>query len=538
MESVLQLFRNMSPAKIFGVAAGIVVVIAGILFMFYGITTKNFSVLYSNLDLKDSNEIIKELDARGIPYQIKGNGTQIQVPEESLLRLRMEMAEKGLPNKGSLVGYEIFDKSEALGTSNFMQNVNLIRALEGELSRTISSIAQIETARVHLVIPKRELFTREVQKPSASVMVKIRGSNTLTKEQINAMGHMVASAVPGLDMSQVTIIDSKGRALKLAANADEDETSAIIAQSEDYRINYEKRVKRIIEELVEKSVGVGHVNAEVSAEINFDRVVTNSEIYDPEGQVVRSVQSIQENENSNEGTNYNTTVQNNLPNTAETNAAPGSSSNVSRLDETTNYEITKTIKNHISETGTIKRLSIAVIVDGTYDIDEKAGTVKYLPRSEEELKKFESLIKSAVGFDEKRNDKIEVVNMQFAIDLDHLKPKTFKDWFKEEFAGLIQTLVIASVVILVILLVIKPVAMRAFEITRAELDEINNIQNAIDDPSAIKVGQGELKEEIIEIQEADLMHKTSTTKTINELASKYPKETLSIIRRWIQETSQ
>jgi flagellar M-ring protein FliF len=444
-----------------------------------------------------------------------------------------------VPSKGSIVGYEIFDKSETLGTSNFVQNVNLVRALEGELSRTIGSFAQVEKARVHLVMPKRELFSREKQAPTASVVIKMRGKRVLSKEEISAISHLVATAVPGLDLAKITIVDTAGRSLKVGSSSSDD-PGLIAATAEDFRVTYENRLKRTIEELLERSLGAGRVKAQINAEMNFDRTVTNSEIYDPAGQVVRSIQAIEEKESSSDkDVNENVSVGNNLPNANKGGGGGNlSSNNAQRTDETTNYEISKTIKNHVSETGTVKRLSIAVLVDGTYKTDPEKNEIKYIPRSEEELKKIEALVKSSVGFDPARNDKIEIVNMQFLTDLEALKEDTVTVWLKRELPNILQTLVIGIVVILVLLLVVRPIAIRAFEITKNDLDEAESIESITKDYVDVKaptLAQDGSQEAMIDIEKLEARFKTSSNKSVNEVVKNHPEETLSALRNWLQK---
>lgn len=544
MDAIIEAIKRMSHTRIMILSISSIIVIIGIIFMFTRITNENYKVLYSNLDMQDSSEIVNELESRGISYEIRAGGSQIVVPDEKVLRLRMVMAEKGIPSKGS-VGYEIFDKSESIGTSNFMQNVNLLRALEGELGRTISSFSQVESARVHLVIPRREIFTKDVQKPSASVMVKLRGSSTLGKDEINAITHFVASAVPDLETNRITIVDGRGKSIKLSSDQEVDDTFAIVSNSQEYKVSLERRLKNTIEDLIGKTVGIDHVRAEVNADINFDRIVTNSEIYDPEGQVVRSVQTIQENENATEGNASNVSVANNLPNTSQITNSPGGTSNVTKLDETTNFEITKTIKNHVSETGTVKRISIAVLVDGTYKYDEASGEVKYTPRTPEELKAFEELIRPAVGYDLSRKDEIKIVNLQFSDNLEVYKPEKLQDWVKKEFAGLMQTIIVAIVVLLFIVLIVRPIAIRAFEFTQADMEEPKpvtdvssiDISNMQIQPEPQQQNTGSTPTDMIEIQEAELFSQSNTIRSINELVSRYPKETVVIIRKWLEENS-
>jgi flagellar M-ring protein FliF len=537
MESVLQLFKGMSSTRLIAITVAAAALFIGILFFSFSFSKPNFAVLYSNLDLKESSDIINLLDANGTKYELRANGTQILVPDSMVLKLRMEMAQKGLPSKASIVGYEIFDDSDGLGTSSFVQNVNLVRALEGEIARTISSFRTIESARVHLVLPKRELFSRDKQQPSASVMVKLKGNNTLTRDEVNAIGHLVATAVPGLELSKITIVDAKGIPFKLGALNNDDPAHAM-SNSEDYRVNFENRLRSTIEEILERTLGIGHVKANVSAEINFDRIVTNSEIYDPDGQVARSVQNSQETSNANDKSqDANASVAGNIPNAGGGGAGSQSTSNVTKTDELTNFEISKTIKNQISESGTIKRLSIAVLVDGIYNIDKKTNEVTYVPRSNEELKKIESLVKSTVGFDESRKDSVEVINMQFQTDLDSIKGESLQDWFKREFTSIVQTLVIGIVVILVILLVIRPVAIRAFELTKGEVSDLQSFDEIVSSLSTsdVSASQADQQEKLIDIDLIDERKKSSYINSVNNIVDKYPQETIAVLRKWISE---
>jgi flagellar M-ring protein FliF len=447
------------------------------------------------------------------------------------------MAQSGIPSKGALVGYEIFDNSDSLGTSNFVQNVNLLRALEGELARTIGAFSNIDSARVHLVIPKKELFSREKQTPSASIILSMKGSARLSKEQINAVGHLVATAVPGLELSKITIVDTTGRSLKLGSK-DENDPGMIASNSEDFRISYENRLSNTIEDLLEQSLGLGHVKAQVSAEINFDRIVTNYETFDPSSTVVRSVQEISDKGSSSEkGSSDNVSVAGSLP--GGQGGADGSqnSNNNEHTDTTTNYEISKTIKNHISETGVVKRLSVAVLVDGIYNTDKKTGEVTYTPRTDQELKKYESLIKSAVGFDDSRGDKIEIVNMQFVTDLSTLAEESTMSWFKRELPNIVQTIVIGIVVILVLLLVVRPVALKAFEVTKEDLEEAENleVEEAPVKPKDVAPPSVDLLQEpMIDIAKIEAKFKNNnSSKSINDIATKYPQETVNALRKWI-----
>ena len=295
----------------------------------------------------------------------------------------------------------------------------------------------------------------------------------------------------------------------------------------------------MIEGLLEQSLGIGHVTAQVSADINFDRIVTNSELYDPDGQVVRSTQSDSEIESSEENNkNDNVSVVNNLPNAPDNNAdGAKNKSSSEKISETTNYEISKTIRNHISETGNIKKLSIAVLIDGIYTTNKETGIVTYTPRSQEELDKIEVLVKSAVGLDDLRGDTMEIVNMQFQTDLESLREPTLVDWFKQEFAKIIQTLVIALVIILVILLVVRPIAIRAFEMTKEEMDELTAIdQEELENYANLHMDEDD-SDDLLDIDRIDKKLKSDSVRSINEIVKGHPEETVAIIRKWFNEDS-
>ncbi|CAN0567632.1 unnamed protein product, partial [Laminaria digitata] len=269
------------------------------------------------------------------------------------------------------------------------------------LARTIRSIGSVDEARVHLVMPKRELFSRREQKPSASVVIKSRGAGKLSKAQVMAIQHLVAAAVPRLEPERISIIDSRGRLLA-RAGGESDDGGTFASTSDELRRAHEERVTRQIEQLVEQSVGFGKVRAQVSAEMDFDRITTNIEQYDPDGQVVRSTQTVEENAQSSDQDGQNAvTVANNLPDAQQNAGGAGTASQSNRTEETVNYEITRTVKNHVHETGTIRRISIALLVDGTYATNEDGDRV-YAERSQEELEKIEKLVKSGIGLNEQR----------------------------------------------------------------------------------------------------------------------------------------
>lgn len=540
MQSLFQTLRNLGPARL--AAIGTVVIGSIIFFAFLAshFSNPNMALLYGELDPQDSGKIIAKLEASGVPYELRGDGRQILVPAERALRLRMMMAEEGLPSGGS-IGYEIFDRSESLGTTSFVQNVNLVRALEGELARTIRSVSQVQEARVHLVLPKRELFSRQQQEPSASVMLRSRGTERLSKAQVQAVQHLVAAAVPGLKPSRISVVDAHGRLLA-RAGAEGPDNEANAAANDELRRAHESRLTRTIEDLLEQSIGAGKVRAQVAVEMDFDRMTTSSETYDPDGQVARSVQNVTEDQQSTEAADNNAvSVQNNLPDAGQ-NQGNGAKnlSRSARNEETTNFEISKTVKSLVRESGVVRRLSVGVLIDGVYATEN--GQRTYQPRSQEELDKLAALVRSAIGFDQKRGDTLEIINLRFA-QTEH-PPDVSAPLFgltKADYFRIAEIFVLAVVGILVILLVVRPLVMRTLEALptalgpnreQALLADQSVDAPALAGPSATGMSSEQV-ETMVDLAKVEGRVRQSVVKKIGEIVARHPEETISIIRHWM-----
>jgi len=539
--------RGMGKARIAIMAAAGLALFAFFMITALHISTGGMSPLYTGLTMEDSAKIVAELEKSSTPYELVGNGSEVLVPSDRVLRLRMSMAEQGLPSGGSIVGYEIFDRSETFGSSNFVMNINLMRALEGELARTIASLSDIDSARVNLVMPKRELFTRETEKPSASVIVKMRGGKSLESSEVMAITHLVASAVPELDASKVTIVDNHGR---LLARGDGGESlDATASSSEEFRLNYENHMRQQLEDLIEKVIGVGKVRVQVAADLNFDRTVTNSEKYDPDGQVARSTQSNTESDASTDKSGKdNTTVTTNVPPPPAASGENNSSIHkVDRDNETTNYEISKTVQNHVSEGGALNKVSVAVLVDGTYTKDAD-GKETYAPRTDDEIKQLKTLISSAIGYDEKRGDKVEVVNMRFTQEGMEVGNESFFERFKFEMQSVIQTIIIAVVAILAILLVLRPAVNQLIKQSQTPSDRVSGDLAALETGGGGGVarlpggggapgGGGQETELLIDVANIKGGVKSSSIKKVAEIVDKYPEETMGVLRNWVVKQS-
>lgn len=459
MQNLFNTMARIGPLRLAAVGALALGLIIFFIFLSTRLSSGQMKLLYSDLSAQDRNAVVRELESAGVTYTANDASGEIMVGAKEVGRVRMLLAEKGLPEGGN-VGYEIFDKDSGLGATRFDQDMKQLRALEGELVRTVTTLRPVESARIHLVLPKRELFSRETQSATASVFLKLKGGQSLDAEQIMAIQHLVAAAVPELSPKHVSIVDQGGN---LLANGREEGDGITTANVEKLRLAYEQRMMGSIEDMVGRIVGVGKVRAKVTADIDYDKETTSAEQFDPEGQVARSTQSVQENENESEAKqSNNVSVQNNLPGLpAEGGAGGGNARQNIRTEETTNFEISKTVKSHTREGGQVKSLSVAVLVDGIYTKD-KDDKIEYAERSPEEIDRIKKLVSSAIGFNEKRGDKLEVVNMRFA-EGDELFTPTVSDGVimgmnKDDLFRLAETGILGLVSILVVLLVLRPMA--------------------------------------------------------------------------------
>ncbi|MBZ0229611.1 MAG: flagellar M-ring protein FliF, partial [Bauldia sp.] len=404
MNSVIQFLRALGPGRVAAmgaVAAGLVGFFA---FLILRLTAPQMTLLFTDLDMRDSNAIIRDLESNNIPFELRADGGTILVPKEEVLRLRMRLAEDGLPVGGNM-GYELFDKSGSLGTSSFVQNINHLRALEGELSRTIRALDRVSAARVHLVLPERKLFSRETNEPSAAIVVKTRGN--LDASNIRAIQNLTASAVSGLKPSRVSIVNETGRLL--ASGRGDDTAGAMTSSLEERRLAMEKRLHDEVMSIVSSVVGDGRARVNVVAELDYNRITQTSDTFDPEGRVVRSTQTREEKSLSRDGaSNSGVSVGNELPGTDVTAVDGGSRQQADSTEEVVNYEISRTTKTETVEAGRLRRISVAVLVDGTYVTDAN-GNLNYSPRGQEQLDQIASLVRSAVGYDERRGDQVEIV---------------------------------------------------------------------------------------------------------------------------------
>jgi flagellar M-ring protein FliF len=543
-----------------GAMAGMTAALFGFFgYLILGMSKEPMSLLYAGLDPKDSAAIVEKLESAKIPYELQSGGTTIMVPSGQALKLRMDYAGQGLPAGGS-VGYEIFDTMDAFGQTSFVQNVNMVRALEGELARTIRSLDQIAAARVHLVIPKKELFAKDNGKPTASVVLRSRGGR-IGAAQVAAIQNLVSSAINGLSPDAVTVIDEKG--VLLASGAASDMTAARI---DDRTAAYQERLRGQVEDILTRIVGPGRARVQVAAEMDFSKITKSSETFDPDGQVVRKTENTNERElGQNRRDQQGVTVANNLPQGAQ--AQPqangtSSSNETNRTGETVEYEISRSTQTEVQEAGRVKRLSVAVVVDGTYtDAPPPAegqppAPRAYAARSAEDMKQIEQLVKSAIGFDEKRGDQVTVTNLRFSEP--DVEPLPVEEeamfglqkadmWQIAQFAGL------GLLALMMIFLVLRPLikAMTSVPQMSGSLASLPAGTGAAALPGAAQAtlpGQpaGALPApsqqdgaagSMIDISQVEGQVKESSVRKVGEIIVKHPDEATAIMRQWLHEAS-
>jgi flagellar M-ring protein FliF len=548
MEQTLGFLRSMGPARL-GAMMGLTIALVGaFVYVMNMMTQPTMSLLFSGLDPRDSAEIVGKLEGLKVQYQLKGDGTTILVPAEQALRLRMQLAGEGVPAGGS-VGYEIFDRSDTFGQTAFVQNVNLLRALEGELARTIRALDSIENARVHLNIPKHELFVEKQPDPTASVVLRARGP--VNSSQVQAIQNLVASAVPGMKPTTVTVIDEKGILLG-GGNAGAGDAPV---RHDERQASYEDRIRSQVESIVSGIVGPGRARVQVTADMDFNRITRASETFDPDGQVIRSTQTTQAtaNNQNNRGA-QGVTVTNSLPAGAQSGAAAagtGTSSTDNKTEETVNYEISKTTQTEIQEGGRVKKLSVAVAVDGSYTTAQD-GKRSYAPRKPEEMQQIEQLVRSAIGFDEKRGDQLKVVNLPFNQPEAEILPpaeEPFMGLGKADYWQIAQFGGLGVIALLLIFFVARPLAMRLSAPQAAGHLALSSTtvgggalpagatQQQLAGPHAGALPAPSSHGSMIDIAQVEGQVKESSVRKVGEIVAKHPDEATSIMRSWLHESA-
>ncbi|MAK61271.1 MAG: flagellar M-ring protein FliF [Ponticaulis sp.] len=509
------------------------------------------SLLYSGLDLTEAAQISERLDQANIRYEMRGDGSSIFVNRDQVMDARIMLSAEGLPSRGS-IGYEVFDKQDALGATTFIQNVNRLRALEGELARTIASLDYVRTARVSLVLPERRLFERDESKAKASIVVDIVG-RSLDGGQVRALRNLAAGAVPGLQPDQVTLLDGQGRLLA-AANISEDGSVGGMT-ADERRAMIEEELRRKVLAQLEPVVGPGAARVQISADVDFNRVTRSSELFDPDGRVVRSTQTVEDTEQDRiRGRQDATTVGENLPDPPNQGAeGPIEDRSASRIEETVNYEISRTTQTEIIEGGTIQRLSVAVAVDhvgapGAAGEDGKLAETVYTPRSEAEIAQLATLVRSAVGFNEARGDVVEVVNIKFAqpdLMMGTSSKPPLLDFTKNDIMRSVELAALFFGGLALIFFVVRPLVSGLLKPGVKSVALLPDGRPApggvaaLPNPATESIASSSSElEHSIDVANVSGQVKASSMKKIADMIDQHPDESVSILRNWLNESDQ
>jgi flagellar M-ring protein FliF len=468
-------------------------------------------------------------------------------------KLRLELAGKGIPSGGG-VGYEIFDKGDAFSSTSFVQNINHLRALEGELSRTIRSIGRVQAARVHLVIPERRLFERDREPPRASIALKLAGD--LDNAQVRAIRHLVSSAVDGLKPERVSIVDERGR---LLADGAQGEQGMVGVALDERQGAIERRIKAQVDDIVASIVGPGRARVQVSAVLDSNRIESRSETFDPESKVIRSSQNRTEASASNEQ-REGVTVGNELPGAQQNQGQQQGQQRdtSSKNEEVVNYEISRTTRTEVQEGGRVRKLSVAVLVDGVYN--RQGNETTYQPRSQEELERIGQLVRTAIGFDRQRGDQVEVVNLRFAeapqtqTDLtEQTLMQQLLSFTKEDIVRFAEMGVIALLVLMVLMVVVRPLLKQVLAPDREFRGIPSFMRNGavvVDpgtgDPSTFSAAAGAgsepgqidveaPSERMLAIAQIKGQLKAQSVEKIGAMVAQNPADSVAVLRGWIHE---
>jgi flagellar M-ring protein FliF len=563
--------KSLGAARMAAMAAVTLALIGFFSFLMIQMTTPQLVPLFTDLPPDDSASIIKDLERQAVPYLLKNDGTIILVPQDKVARLRMKLAESGLP-KGGGVGYEIFDKTDALGSTTFVQNINHLRALEGELARTIRSIDRVQAARVHLVLPERPLFSRDKVDATASIVLKVRG--TLEPQQVRAIRHLVATAVNGMRPDRVSVIDETGKLLADGATPDNPMNGA---SSDERKLAYENRLRSEVETIVSSVVGPGHARVQINADFDINRITQTSDKFDPDGRVLRSSQTREEQSATTDNNQGAVSAGTELPGGKQQADGASKGDNSRKTEEIVNYEISRITKTEVTEAGRINRISAAVLVDGNYTKNDK-GELAYQPRPKDEIDRIAALVRSAIGFDAKRGDQVEVVNLRFA----ETTPSPINEvtgWMsylqftKDDIMRGAEMGVMALLGLVVMFMVVRPLVRRIITPEGMQPGQVmlNPVLAAVTDGSGagagaaasggggnVNIGGGgsitstggpnvsivggdeavaisNRTSAMIDIAKVQGQVHAQSVQKVGELADKNPHEAVSIIRNWLHE---
>jgi len=520
-EQIVNIYKSMPLSRKILIGVMLVFIIIFFTYLIIRANRIDFSPLFGNLSTEDASEIVSKLKEKKISYRLENGGSVISVPVESVYETRLYLAGEGLP-KGDNVGFEIFNKTD-FGITEFVQKLNYQRALQGELARTIKQFDEVEDAKVMVVMPKESVFVEETKLPSVSVLLKLKSN--FSKEKVAAVVHLVSSSIEGMTPELVTVVDTSGKVLTENMSGSKNADAIAYAQL-NYKITFEKNLTQQIQSMLERMIGSGKAIVRVFADMDFNQVDTNEEMYDPNQQVIRSRQNVIESSDIKTKpyssiSSVNPTVPpGEMDETKETNQS------LQKQNETLNYEISRTIRKIVKPVAVLKRISVAAVLDGNYEIETDANNnqiKKYVPRTEEELNQFTKIVQKAMGYNEDREDQVLVESFPFS----HIDDISYEDsdigktsWqlFISKYGFILSC---ALLVLLISFFIVRPVTKTAKELQSTVL---------LEQEEKAKLQELEEQKSLPEIEE----EKTPKQKVANHTDKNLGKAS-NIIKRWLNE---
>ncbi len=527
-------------ALMVGLAASIAIALAAVLWT----SDPEYKPVLSSITDYNADQIVEILNVNNIPFKLDENTGALLVEGEFYHQARLKLAGSGIVSD-NIVGLEIMDQDQSLGTSQFVETTRYRRGLEGELSRTITSLQSVKSARVHLAIPKESVFVRDTRKPSASVFLELYPGRRLDRSQVDAIVNLVASSISQLSDKDVTVVDQRGT---LLTEKDTNSELSIAGKQFEYTRRVEDVLLSRVNNILSPVVGGGRFKAEVSADIDFTAVEQTDEQYNPDLLALRSEQTLRERRSANaanSGVPGSLTNQPpgavTIPEAVDENGAPIGSNNTngnngqSREETTRNFELDRSISYTKRQQGTVRRLSVAVVVDDIASIDPESAAIVRTPWSDEELSRLTLLVRDAVGYDPSRGDSVSVINSPFAVPEppEEIEPVPFyqQSWFLD----LLQPVLVGMFILLLLLMVVRPIL--------KTLGEQNKIAVAEDTEAAIFADEtDEISDDQVSLVSAeDVMVPGSPEKierqlnAIRGLIAEEPERVAQVVKQWVME---
>ena len=525
VQRVRDLWTNTTIAQKILIGGLFVCLIVFLILFLYWMNQPQYAVLYSKLSQKDASRVTEILEQENVSYQLKNNGSTVLVPQGKKDSLRLKVAGQDVL-KGKSVGFEIFNKSQ-IGQTDFVQQVNYQRALQGELSKTIGSLPSVESARVHLVLPEKSLFIEQQNPSSASVLLNLKPGAEMEQDQVESIVSFVTTAVEGLKKDSITVSDASGNMLNQPQKGDS--TGGWTDTQLEYKSKLENNLEQQIQMLLAPVIGPSKIKATVNTDLDLSKKTIQKEQYDPDSAVVRSEKVSRESqsgsanmEQGSPGPNYQ----------GEEQGGTGTSQQSSRTQKTTNFEINKEEQQIVIPKGTVERISASVLVDGKYEKGDNGETV-FKPRGEQEMQKIRNLVKNAIGFKQARGDSIEVSSMPFSKPQPVPEP-TWSEKMLDYLQRFWKPLLNAIIVLIFLIFVVRPIVL---SIIRPRVEEEEGRAEGLPESEETRALAGEESEAEVQAKESR-KHYDDLQGQAKEIIDNKKDDAMHVIRRWLQEKEE